>query len=1583
MVFLAVVAGGGAYVPVDPDQPAERIGHILDTADPVCVLTTTRDGFDAVGRATVRIDGPDLSGYSAAPVTDADRVGVLRPTHPAYVIFTSGSTGKPKGVAVPHSAIVNQMEWMQSEYRLDGSDVYLQKTATTFDLSVWAFFMPLRVGAQLVLATPDGHRDPGYVADTIAEHGVTVIDFVPSMLAVFTASVDPVKLVSLRQVFVIGEALPLETVRAFARVSSAAVHNLYGPTEAAVSITYRDVTGGDAGAVSIGWPQWNSQVYVLDSRLRPVPAGVPGELYLAGDQLARGYYGRVDLTSDRFVANPFSSTGERMYRTGDLVAWGKDGELGYIGRTDFQVKFRGQRIELREIETAVLAHESVLQSAVLVVPTATGDQLVAYVVPASGASAGADELKAFAARSLPGYMVPAAVVVLAEFPLNPSGKLDRKALPAPVFGARVFRAPVTAAEQIVAGVFAEVLGVDRVGLDDDFFELGGNSLVATQVTARLGVALNATVPLRALFDAPTVVALAVRVEQHNGKGDRVPLEALDRPEQIPLSLAQQRMWFINRFDPESAAYNIPVAIRLSGDLDIAALQAAMADVLERHESLRTVYPEVDGVAQQVILPAAQVVPDLTPVAIRESEVFERVVALVSAPFDVTASAPLRATLFEVGSAEYVLVLTVHHISADGWSITPLTRDVVLAYAARTTGQAPAWSPLAVQYADFALWQRRLLGAEDDPASLLATQLDYWRGALAGAPDLLELPTDRPRPAVASNRGASLAFEISPELHAGVGRIGREHGVTQFMVVHAALAVLLARLSGSSDIAVGAPMAGRGEAVLDDLVGMFVNTLVLRTEVDVAESFAGLMARVRDTDLSAFEYSDVPFERLVNAIAPTRSQSHSPLFQVSLTFQNMARTDLELPGLTISALDQGIQVTQFDLDLTLNEAFTDEGDPNGMHASFTYATDLFDEATVAGFADRFVRILAAAVADPRSPIGDVEILAGDEQERVLREWNQTAVELAPATLVELFDAQVGRTPDAVALRFEGAQLTYREFDERANRLARKLIADGVGPEMLVGLAMRRSLELMIGMYAVVKAGGAYVPIDPDHPADRIEYVLESSAPVCVLTTAADEVVLPEHVTVVEIDGLDLSAVDGAPIVDAERHAPLRPQNTAYVIYTSGSTGRPKGVAVSHTAITNQTRWMHSYFRMSGRDRAMQKAPITFDVSVWECFAVHQVGGRLVVLRPDGHRDPAYMAEVMHAEGITIAEFVPSLLDVFLADPNLGMPESMRQILGGGEALSPQTARKVAKLGVKVENTYGPTEAAITTTYFDCTVTDESSVVPIGRAVWNTRSYVLDARLNPVPVGVAGELYQSGDQLARGYVGRADLTADRFVADPFGEPGARMYRTGDLVRWNADGQLEFLGRTDFQVKLRGLRIELGEVESALLRSEAVVQAIVTVVRGPHGGEHLVGYVTVQPGAATTGQDLRLAVAADLPAYMVPSQILVLDQFPVSAAGKIDRRALPDPVFEAREFRAPVTKVEQTVAGVFGEVLGVERVGLDDDFFDLGGNSLVATRVSSLLGAELAMQIPVLWLFTSSSVEALAARVASARLGLENLS
>ncbi|UGT62305.1 non-ribosomal peptide synthetase [Nocardia asteroides] len=1563
IAIYAVLTAGAAYLPLDPEHPAERIGYVLDTARPLCLLTTGADRVPVPdGLPVLELDRIDRTHYPAGPL---DRLGP-HPEHPAYILFTSGSTGRPKGVAVPHRAIRQQLSWMLTRYPLHPGDRYLQKTATTFDVSLWGWLLPLAAGARLVLATPDGHRDPRYLLDTIAANGITHTDFVPSMLTAFAAAADPATAgpTTLRQVFVIGEALPPETVAATAAALPAEIQNLYGPTEAAVSITGWTARPG-APTVPIGTPQGGSRVSVLDERLHPVPDGVVGELYLAGGQLARGYVARPDLTADRFVADPFGPAGSRMYRTGDLVRWTRDGAepvLEYRGRADFQVKFRGLRIELGEIEAALLAAPEVVQAAVLPVPVAGEDQLVGYVVAAAGAHPDPAALRAGLAERLPGYMVPAAVLVLAALPLNSSGKLDRGALPVPEFTARAFTPPSGPVEELVAAAYAEVLHGARIGRDDDFFALGGNSLAAMRVAGRIGAALRRRVPVALLFELPVVSALAARLAVGGG---RPALTASPRPERIPLSPAQQRMWFLNRFDPGSTAYNLPIAVRFRGDLDVTALRAALADLVARHETLRTVYPETAQGPVQTVLPAAVAVPDVELLTVAPDAVADAVAEVLGTVFDITTEVPVRMAVLAAGG-EHVLAVVVHHIAADRFSLGPLTRDLVTAYLARTGGAAPARPPLPVQYADYSLWQRALLGSEGDPDAAVTRQLAFWRTELAGLPDQLELPADRPRPAVQSLAGGTVPVRVDAATHRALAELAAAGGATLFMLVHTALAVWAGRVAGTDDLAVGTPVAGRDDAALDDLIGMFVNTLVFRTRLEHGQPFTELLNRQRDTDIRVFANADVPFERLVEVLNPARSTARHPLFQLGLSFQNLTPAVLELPGVTVSSLAVDTAVSQFDLHWIIADGYDATGEPTGIDGVLTYATALFDEATARWFADGFTRLLRAVAAAPHTPVGDLPLLEPHERHRLLVTRNATARPLdAASTLADLLD--IG-DPEATALVGpDGTVVDYRTLGARVARLARHLIALGVGPERRVALALPRGIDLVVAVYAVTAAGGAYVPLDPGQPLRRAEHVLDLAAPVCVLTDR-DTGFRSGAAPVVLIDDLDLTGYPATPVRDAERRAPLRPANTAYVIFTSGSTGLPKGVAVPHAAIVNQMLWKRTEFGLLPDDVVLLKTVATFDLSVWEFFSATACGGTLVIAEPEGHRDPAYLLELMARERVTTLHAVPSVLEALLAAADGALPPSLRRVLAIGEALPPATATRFRRANyAELYNLYGPTEAAVSVTAQRVTDTGRGTV-GIGGPEWNCRVYVLDRRLRPVPAGVPGELYLAGAQLARGYVARPQLTADRFVADPFGASGTRMYRTGDLVAWARSGDgLEYLGRTDFQVQLRGFRIELGEVETALAGHPAVARAV-ALVRAP---DRLVAYVVPAAGAAVEPAELRDHLAARLPSYMVPAAVVPLDRLPLTVNGKLDRAALPDPVFAALEYRAPRTEVERLVCSAFAAALELERVGLDDNFFERGGTSLRAVSLAGRLGQLLDQPVPVAWLFSAPTPAGMAER------------
>ncbi|TCJ89555.1 amino acid adenylation domain-containing protein [Nocardia alba] len=1562
VAWWAVVQSGAAYVPVDPSYPEGRIAQMMSDSGATLGITVSSVRAQLPGAVDwIVLDDPAVAARidteASGPISDDERPRPLRPADVAYVVFTSGSTGVPKGVAVTHSGIADFVSGRRADRALGHSSRVLHFASPSFDAALLEILIAVS-GAGALIVAPTGIYGGGELAEFLRTRRVTHAFITPAALA----SVDPAGLDDLRLVMSGGEEVPADLVSRWAGTDVAGARKfqvLYGPTEATIIAT---ATGPLApeDRPTIGVPLPGIQALVLDARLRPVPVGVAGELYLAGSALARGYLNRVGTDAARFVAHPFAESGRRMYRTGDVVRWNVGGELEFLGRNDFQVKIRGYRVELGEIDAVLSARAEVAYAVTL--PWRAGEgpaRLVSYVVPEAGASPSGEQLRAALVEALPSYLVPAAVMMLDAIPLSPNGKLDRAALPAPVVQAKRFRAPASPAEEIVAGVFADVLGSDGpVGADDDFFDLGGNSLVATRVAARIGAALDVTIPVSAIFEAPTVARLAARAETQADTG-RVALTAQPRPERIPLSYAQQRMWFLNRLEPGSAAYSIPIVLRMSGQLNLDALRAALEYVLDRHEVLRTVYPYAEGAPSQVVLSGAPASAPMTVLSVAEPELAESLSEFVSTSFDVTVEGPVRVRLYELEPNEWVLAVVVHHISCDGSSLGPLARDMMTAYAAHLLGETPNLAPLPVQYADYAIWQRTVLGAEDDPESLLHAQIDYWTSELAQLPVLLGLPTDRPRPPVQTHAGASVPITVDAELHAGLQRVARAHNTTLFMVFHAALAATLARLADTDDVAIGTPFAGRGEPELDDLVGMFVNTLVLRTRLTPTMTITELLEHQRETDLAAFGHADVPFERLVQELNPVRSHAHHPLFQVMLAFQNVTDARFELPELTASAVTAETDIALFDLLITLSDSYDAAGDPVGISGGLIYASDLFDATTATEIVDRLLRMLAAAVTDSTQPVREVDLLGADERETILTQWNSTEHRLPRGeTLTSLFDHSVRVYADLPAVTAGEQTLTYAEFASRVARLARYLISRGVGPESLVALRMRRSLDQYVAVYAVHAAGGGYVPVDPDLPADRVAYMMSIAAPVLELSS---------------LEGLDLSGFDDGPVTDADRLAPLRGHNVAYVIFTSGSTGRPKGVAISHRSVVNQLRWVDDTYALTHDDVVLQKSPATFDMSVWELFAPMAVGARLVIARAYGHTDPAYLADIIAAQRVTFTALVPSMLAVLADMAPARSLESLRTLLVGGEEFSPETVAAARRLapGVALHNLYGPTEATVCSTAHR--VTDaESATMPMGSPVWNTRAYVLDDRLQPVPPGVAGELYLAGTQLARGYQSRPGLTAERFVPDPYGD-GERLYRTGDLVRWRRTGELDYLGRTDFQVKLRGLRIELGEIESVLAEHPGVARAI-AVVRPIGVMEHLVAYLVPATGGTVDTAAVSAHASTKLPDYMVPATMMVLDTVPVSSSGKLDRLRLPEPVLAVAEFREPSSWLEGEVARAFGTVLGVDRVGADDDFYALGGNSLKSVQVVSELRKEIDYEVPISWMLSDPCPADLAKRIES---------
>ncbi|MFE6385364.1 amino acid adenylation domain-containing protein [Nocardiopsis dassonvillei] len=1540
--LLGTLKAGGAYVPLDPGFPEDRVAFMIEDSGLTVLLT------DEASAAFPAPEGIDL-----IRVDELGDVLGTAPTRPpsahvslddlAYVIYTSGSTGRPKGVQIPHRALGNFLMSMRERPGVGAGDTLLAVTTLSFDISMLEILLPLMEGGTVVLADHTTTADGGALAELVTASGATVMQATPSTWRMlFDAGWAGAP--GLR-VLVGGEALPPDLARRL-RSAGMPVWNMYGPTETTIWSSVAEV--GDDPVIVLGDPIANTELHILDERRRPVPTGVPGELCIGGDGLAHGYLGRPELSAERFVPHPFGGgLSDRLYRTGDLVRRRRDGGIEFLGRLDHQVKLRGFRIELGEIESALALHPSVSEAVALVREDVPGDQrLVAYVVPRSGhADPDPRELRSALAQRLPEYMVPSAFVVLGTLPLTPNAKVDRKALPAPAMAsASRGRAPRDEREARLCELFGQVLGLADIGVEDGFFQSGGHSLLATRLIARIRTEFGVDLQVRTLFEASTPAELADRLSGGPAP-ERPALEPAARPEPMPLSHAQRRMWFLGQLEGPTSAYNIPVALRLSGDLDVDALRAALADVVERHETLRTVFPDDDGVARQEVRPLEQARPRLPVTPVSEKDADEVLASAARYTFDLSAEPPLDARLLALGPQEHILVLVVHHIAADGWSMAPLTRDLAAAYTARRDGRAPDWRPLEIQYADVTLWQRRLLGEADDPESLWSTQLEYWRGALEGLPERLDLPTDRPRPAEPTREGHTLSFRWDADLRQAVSRLAGESGTSEFMVVQAALAVLFHRLGAGEDIPVGALVAGRGDRATEDLVGLFVNTLVLRADLSGRPTFRELLARVRERSLDAYAHQDLPFEAVVDALAHSRSTSHHPLVQATIAWQNTPDVDLELPGLRARVVPVFTGTARMDLSLLLEDRATPGSAPDGIDGYLEYSSEIFDRPTAEGFVRRLCMVLQQALSDPDLPIGALEVLSPQERQDALQGANDTRRPMPEVTLAELFGAQARRTPEAVALVDGDREFTYAELDAAAGRLAGRLVGLGIGPEIPVALRMERSAVLVAAVLAVVKAGGAYVPLDPRYPESRRRLILEETGtPVLLVDGAAPAEPVPDQVSVLPVDEtvFDPRVWNSGP---AEAGMPDRwpcghPDDLAYVMYTSGSTGTPKGIEVTQRNVVRLA--FDERFANGNHQRVLMHAPTAFDASTYEMW-VPLLSGGTVVVAPPGPLDPDGLAGTIVDREVTSA-FFTSALFALLVKQHPEALAGMLEIWTGGEAAS-ATAVEEAKRACPdtvLVNGYGPTE----TTTFAVTHPFRESTdgsVPIGRPMDNTRAYVLDGNLSPVPPNVPGELYLAGEGMGRGYLRRPGLTAQRFVADPFGPPGERMYRTGDLVRRLPNGWIDYLGRTDEQVKIRGFRIEPGEVEAALCAHPEVAQAAVTVYTKPGGGKDLVGYAVPTEGAEPDPLNLREHLSRELPEYMVPAAITVLPALPLTANQKVDKRALPHPDLAAtRASRPPRTPTERTLCDVFARVLGVPEVGAESGFFDLGGDSIQATRL-----------------------------------------
>jgi amino acid adenylation domain-containing protein/non-ribosomal peptide synthase protein (TIGR01720 family) len=1605
--MLAVLKAGAAYVPLEPTYPAHRLRFMLEDsgADALVGHAHLVDRLPAADRTVVRVDADWQRDIAPEPATNPRAPPGLGALSPAYVMYTSGSTGQPKGVVVPHRGIVRLVE-NSGFVSVGPQDVFLHMAPAAFDASTFEVWMPLLQGARVALLAP-GKPSLKELGDALERHRVTVL-WLTAPLFHLLVDENVQALRGVRQLLAGGDALsPAHVRRALHALPGTRILNGYGPTEGTTfSCTFAldSPAGLDAHprSVPIGRPIGNTTAYVLDGAGEPVPVGVPGELHIGGDGLALGYHGQPGLSAERFLPDPFAS-GEaagpqaRLYRTGDIARWLPDGVLEFLGRLDDQVKIRGFRVEPGEVEAALKRHPEVKDAVVVARGEGGGERrLVAYVVARAQAGPAPAALRELLERSLPDHMVPAAFVLLPAFPLGLNGKVDRAALPAPRLedpARSAYVAPRTPTETVVASLWARLLRVERVGIHADFFELGGHSLLATQAVSHIREALGVDVPLRAMFESPTVERLSRAIEAARSgtptggeeasrpKPDAGPaapgkrISARRRTGEAPLSFAQQRLWFLNELIPNSHAYNIPVAYRLAGTLDVAALDSALKEIVRRHEVLRTTFSPADGNPVQRVggsTAFALDVLDLSGLPDRDAQARRLSREDAHRPFDLVRGPVLRARLLKLGPEEHLLTLCFHHIAFDGWSTRVFSSELSALYDAFAAGRPSPLPDLPIQYADFADWQRRWLTGDT-----LETHLAYWRRQLEGV-KALELPLDRPRPRIQTFRGAQKAFELPGDVAQKLAALRRRQGVTTFMQVLAAFQVLLHRYSGQDDIVVGSAIAGRNRAETEGLIGFFVNTLALRTDLSGDPTFRELLRRVKEACLDAYAHEDLPFERIVEELAPKRDLSRHPLFQVMLTLQEAAPANAPGEGLRMTPESPELNVAKFDLTLSMAET------PGGLVGVFEYNTDLFEASTVARMAGHFRMLLESIARDPDRPLSTLALLTGPERRQMLEEWNDTRADYPDRECIHhQFEVQADRTPGGVAVSWRGESLTYRELDARANQLAHHLKGMGVGPDTLVALCVERSIEAVVGILGILKAGGAYVPLDPAYPKERLAFMLEDARAGVLVTQRRLHAGLPPHAGRVVCIDEDWPAIAREPASRPEGGA--SPAHLAYVIYTSGSTGKPKGVLIEHRGLSNLITAVIRVFRAGAQSRMLQLSSLSFDASVWEIFTALLSGARLCI--PGEARAPVglELLRLLKQERVTIGMFTPAALKSL---PHDGLPD-LQTIVAGGDVCTQELVERWAPQR-RFINAYGPTEITVCCAVAVCTPALQAPP-PIGRPLANTRIYLLDAHRNPVPVGVPGEIYVGGAGVARGYLNRPELTAERFVADPFhrGGAGARLYRTGDLARYRPDGNLEFLGRADRQVKVRGIRIEPGEIEAALGEHPLVEDAAVVADADTHGDARLVAYLVPRrpegeepfPRKASDAlrHDLRSFLATRLPESMVPSVFVEVASWPMTPSGKVDRKALPVPERlrsagpQAQE--TPRTEVERVVADAWAQLLGVERVGLYENFFDLGGHSLLIPQVQARLTQALKREIPAVAFFEHPTVASLARHVAEA--------
>jgi amino acid adenylation domain-containing protein len=1566
VTVLAVVKAGGGYVPIDPGYPVERIEYILtDTASQL--LITKKSLQPALEMSGVQVLLVDEAEEVLAGFKDENPQVETGLSDLAYAIYTSGSTGKPKGVEIEHGSLLNLTHWSIRRYELIPGDRMTLIASPGFDASAWEVWKCLCAGGCLCIPDDETRAVPEKLLDYIKRREITDC-FVPTPMLELLLDLDLSAVTALRTLHAGGDRL----TKYLPEDASFSLINEYGPTETTVISTSMWLPGDEMKYHSppIGHPVDNLTVYVIDRAMRPVPVGVPGELCIGGVGLARGYHDAPDLTAEKFIPDPFvDSPDARLYRTGDLVRYNEDGTIDFLGRIDFQVKIRGFRIELGEIEVTLQEHPAVKQAVVMAREAKSGEKiLTAYIVPV-GDDADVQGLNTFLKESLPEYMVPANYIFLEKLPLLSSGKVDRKALPEPEWGGwqaagAAYVAPRSPIERGLADIWMEVLGLPQVGVYDNFFMLGGHSLLATRLNSRIRDVYQLEIPLRLMFESTTIASQASALEGmlREASGLQLPaIQPVDRGGDLVLSHAQKRLWFLDQLAPGNLFYNIPVALKISGKLDTEALEQALNEVVQRHEVLRTIFASEGGTPRQVILDELRIVipvEDIRKIDEAEREAAAEQCAAEEArlPFDLAEGPLLRARLLQIADEEYYALLTMHHIVSDGWSMGVLLHELAVLYEATHRKQPSPLDAMQIQYADFATWQQEMLSGD-----LLDRQMDYWREKLEGCSPMLDLMTDYPRPAVQTSQGDVYEFNLPAGTAEKLHAFCRDKEVTLYMVLLAALEALLYRYTGQEDFNIGTVIANRNHKDIEELIGFFVNTLVMRSQLYGEMSFSDLVAGVQETALEAYAHQDLPFEMLVDELQPQRDLSHTPLFQVLFVLEDAVLGRVELPEVMIETVPTHSGASTFDLTLAMFNK------PDEVGGYFEYNTDLFKPETIARMAGHLTTLITGILEAPDASIDALPMLGEAERHTLLVDWNQTSAPYPhDITAHAMFERQCDLLPDAAAIFYEDEVISYRELDKRANQLAHYLQKLEVGPEVIVGISLERCPDMVISVLAVMKAGGAYLPLDPAYPRDRLAFMLEDTKAPVLITHAPLLEWLPEHDgTVICLDA------DGAKIAkeaETRPEAEVAAESLAYVIYTSGSTGLPKGAMLRHRGICNLSRAQRAAFQIDEASRILQFSPYSFDASVWEMFMALGNSGALVITSQEVLASPDDLLACMQKMHVSNVTLPPSVVKVL---PEQQLPE-LRTVIAAGEACPAELVQRWA-VGRDFFNAYGPTETTVCASFYKCDA-DEAGGPPIGRPINNTHLYILDPQMQPVPIGVPGELHVGGVSLARGYLNREELTAQKFVPDPFSDdPQARLYKTGDLVRYRSDSNIEFLGRIDHQVKLRGFRIELGEVEAVLKQQENLKEAVAVVRENAVGNQFLVAYLIGDEASRPSSQALRNALRNSLPEYMVPSFFIYVNEFKKTPSGKLDYKALPAlegvrPEME-QEYVAPRNEIEEMLVGICQELLGLDKVGVYDNFFELGGHSLLATQFISRVRDALGIEVPLRSLFESPNIDQLA--------------